>query len=329
LTDKETDVTEVVVRQSQHEITRVPVAEIANGHLLELVVHTITGCAGDGPTLGLIAGIHGDEPLGVETLRRFVAELDQSSFAGELVVLPVANAYAFQSLTRNTPVDMNNLNRLFPGDPDGMLTEQLAYAIVQVLVPRCNYLIDLHSGGNLATVDYVYLHDDGGLAESFGCEILFRGPSFHGSLGDHTRSNGIPTVVSELGGGQQRNAHYVEKGLRGIRNVMKRLEMLPGEPDLPDRQVVVEELIVLRPHHGGLMISNVDPEQLGASVAQGFELGRVVSPYTFEVLEVVTAPYDPTLLVLVREPITKVDPGDYGFMVANGANARPVGGRSK
>ena len=316
--------TNVAARQSQHRIDRVPVAAIANGHVLDLTVHTIQGGAGDGPTLGLVAGIHGDEPLGVETVRRLVAELDPGSFAGELFVLPVANPYALQSLTRNTPLDMNNLNRLFPGDPNGMLTEQLAHAIVEQVVPRCDYLVDLHSGGNLATVDYVYLHDDGGLAESFGCEILFRGPSFAGSLGHHARSNGVPTVVSELGGGQQRNEHYVAKGIRGIRNVMKRLEMLPGDPELPPRQVVVDELVVLRPHQGGLMISNVGAERLGEEVAAGTELGRVVSPYTFEVLETVKAPFDPTLLVLVREPMTKVDPGDYGFMVANGATAGPV-----
>lgn len=311
--------------RTEHEISRVPVATIANGHVLELSVHTIEGGRGTGPTLGLIAGIHGDEPLGIETLRRFATELDPSSIAGRLVVLPVANPYAFQSLTRNTPLDMNNLNRIFPGDPNGMLSEQLAHAIVEQIVPVCDVLIDFHSGGNLATVDYVYLHDDEGLAEAFGCEILFRGPSYAGSLGDHARTNGVPTVVSELGGGQQRNDYYIEKGLRGIRNVMKKLGMLEGEPEVPPRQLIVDELIILRPHHGGLMISNVDATRLGEAVPAGTELGRVVSPYTFEVLETVIAPFDPTLLVLVREPVTKTDPGDYGFMVANGATAVPVG----
>jgi len=306
------------------ETVRVAVATIANGHGLDLVTHRIRGGAGDGPTLGLIAGIHGDEPLGVETIRRFLAELDPASFSGSLFVLPVANPYAFQALTRNTTLDMSNLNRIFPGDPDGMLTDQLAHAIVQQIVPNCDYLIDFHSGGNLATVDYVYLHDDLGLAEAFGCEILFHGPSYAGSLGDYARSNGVPTIVSELGGGQQLNEHYVQKGLRGIRNVMKKLEMLPGEPERPDRQVVVDELIVLRPHHGGLMLSEVEPARLGESVAKGTVLGRIVSPYTFEELETVTAPFEPSLLVLVREAVTKVDPGDYGFMVANGATAVPV-----
>lgn len=307
------------------ETTHVPVGTIANGHTLELVTHRIRGGAGDGPRLGLIAGIHGDETLGVETIRRFVAGLDPASFSGSLFVLPVANPYAFQALTRNTAgLDMSNLNRVFPGDPDGLATEQLAHAIVEQIVPNCDALIDFHSGGNLATVDYVYLHDDGGLSEAFGCEILFRGPSFPGSLGFHAREHGVPTVVSELGGGQQRNEHYVQKGLCGIRNVMRKLGMLEGEPELPERQVVIDELVVLRPHHGGLMLSEVQPARLGESVAAGAVLGRVVSPYTFEVLEEVTAPFDSSLLVLVRESVTKVDPGDYGFMVANGATAQPV-----
>lgn len=306
------------------ETARVPVATIANGHALDLVTHTIRGGAGDGPTLGLIAGIHGDEPLGVETVRRFVAELDPASFKGSLFVLPVANPYAFQGLTRNTSVDMNNLNRIFPGDPDGMLSDQLAAAIVEQIVPRCDYLIDFHSGGNLATVDYAYLHDNEGLAQAFGCEILFRGPSYPGSLGFHARENGVPTIVSELGGGQQLNEHYVQKGLRGIRNVMMKLGMLEGEPVVPAKQVIVDELIILRPHHGGLMLSEVEPSRLGESVPQGTVLGRIVSPYTFEELEVLTATFEPSLLVLVRESVTKVDPGDYGFMIANGATAVPV-----
>jgi uncharacterized protein len=273
-----------------------------------------------------MAGIHGDEPLGVETVRRFVDELDADTFRGELALLPVANPYALQSLTRNTPLDMNNLNRVFPGSADGMLTEQLAHAICEHWLPRFDYLIDMHSGGNLATVDYVYLHDEGTLSRAFGCELLFRGPSFPGSFGDYARDQGVATVVSELGGGQQRNAHYVEKGLRGIRNVMKQLGMLEGEPELPERQVVVDEMTVARPHHGGLMLSELDAHHLGEEVAQGTVVARIVSPYTFEELEVLTAPFDPTILVLVRERVTKVDPGDYGFMFANGASARPFDG---
>ena len=308
-------------------VERVPVATLSNGHRFELVLHRVAG-SGPGPRLAVIGGIHGDEPLGVETVRQFVLGLDPDGFVGEVIALPVANPYAFQSLTRNTPLDMTNLNRVFPGDPDGVLTEQLARVIVDVLLPGSDALIDFHSGGNLATVDYVYMHDEGPLSRAFGCEILYRSPSFAGTLGDHARSQGVKVVVSELGGGQQLNEQYIAKGLRGARNVMKALGMHDGELELPDRQVVVERMAYIRPHQGGLMLSNVTAGRLGEEVAGGFELARIIDPATFELLEVITAPFDPSLLVLVREPVTKVDPGDYGFIIADGSTAEVLGGGS-
>jgi predicted deacylase len=297
---------------------------MANGHALELVIHQLKGGAGRSPRLGLIGGIHGDEPLGVEIVRRVVTALAEERFRGELLALPVANPYAFQSLMRNTPLDGGNLNRVFAGSPDGMLTEQLAHTICEHLLPRCDYLIDLHSGGNLATVDYAYLGDEGELAKAFGCEILFRGSYPPGTLAEYAGSRGVPTVVAELGGGQQRNSYYLDKGVRGARNVMKALGMLEGEPERPARQVIVEERAVILPHHGGILLSEVDATRLGEEVAAGSPLGQVVSPYTFEVLETMGAPFDPTLLLLVREPVTKVDPGDFSFIVGNGATATTV-----
>jgi uncharacterized protein len=298
----------------------IAVATLSNGHALELVVHGRRG-GGDGPRLGLIAGIHGDEPLGIEIIRRLLEELEPETFGGEIVALPVANAYAFASLTRSTPIDSANLNRVFPGSRDGTLSEQIAYLISSEFLPRCDYLIDLHSGGNLATVDYLYVGDDAALAKAFGCELLYRGPAPQGSLGAHAAASGTKTLIVELGGGQQRSEHFVRKGVRGVRNVMKHLGMLAGEPELPAGQLIVKELADLKPHQGGLMLSNCSSEQLGEAVARGAELARIVSPYTLEVLESIPAPFEPSLLVLVRDAVTKVDPGDYGFIVANGATA--------
>ncbi|MHB8620021.1 MAG: succinylglutamate desuccinylase/aspartoacylase family protein [Chloroflexota bacterium] len=305
-------------------LTTLPVCTLANGHRLELYVHEIHG-AGEGPTLGLIGGVHGDEPLSIEIIRRIVSETDPAQVHGTLLAMPVANAYAIEALTRNTPLDMNNLNRVFPGEPDGMFTEQFASIICRQFLPRSDYFVDLHSGGMLATVDYVYIHDDSAdLSRAFGGEILYRGPSYPGSLANYARQQGIPSVVSELGGGLQWDEHFVEKGVRGVRNIMKHLKMIDGHPELPPRQTIVNEIVILRPHQGGFMYSEVKLDQLGKPVPQGTVLGRILSPYTFEELEVVRAPFDPSILVLLREPITRVNPGDYGFMVANGATAAPA-----
>jgi len=275
----------------------------------------------DGPRLGVIAGIHGDEPLGVEIVRRLLVELDTRTLRGELLAVPVANPYAFAALTRHTPIDAANLNRSFPGNTDGTLTQQLAHVICAELLAGCDSLIDVHSGGNLATVDYVYAGSDRTLAKAFGCEILYGGAAPAGSLAAYAAEVGVTTLIVELGGGQQRNEHFVEKGVRGIRNVMKHLGMIDGEPQLPGEQIIVDELADLKPHQGGLMLSSFGPARLGEAVESETELARVVSPYSFDVLESIAAPFDPTLLVLVREAVTTVEPGDFGFIVANGATA--------
>lgn len=105
---------------------------------------------------------------------------------------------------------------------------------------------------------------------------------------------------------------------------MKHLKMGPGSPEIPDRQWAFTELVTLRPHQGGFMRSAITTEQLGSRVPKGTLLGEVVSLYTFEILERVEDPFESSILILGRESVTKVDPGDYGYMIANAASAREV-----
>src|SRR5579875_154068 len=90
----------------------IPVHTLANGHQLVLHVHEMES-GRPGPTLGVIATIHGDEPLSIEIVRRLLQEVDLSRLRGRIRALPVANPYAYQSSTRNLPLDMSNLNRIF------------------------------------------------------------------------------------------------------------------------------------------------------------------------------------------------------------------------
>jgi predicted deacylase len=304
------------------ELQMIPVATLANGHAFELAVHSLRG-AEPGPRLGVVAGTHGDEPLTVETVRRLLSEVERLPLRGEVRAIACTNPYALQSLTRNTPVDMANLNRVFPGDPDGTFSEQLAHAIWGQ-VRGCDALIDFHGSGNDSTVDYVYMHGALELARAFGCEILRDAPAHPGSLSKIATDHGIPTLVSELGGGQQRNTHYLEKGIRGGLNVLKHLDMLDGEPELPSEQTIVEEIVTIAPHHGGLMVSDLDAGDLLRSVPRGTELARIYNPSTLEELEVLHAPFEQSIFVLLRERFSTVDVGDYSFMIANGATGRSV-----
>lgn len=295
----------------------IPITTLANGYHLALPLHRIVG-AHPGPTLGLLALIHGDEPLPNVILQNVLAKLDPAQLGGTVLILPVANPLAYEALSRNTPLDMTNMNRIFPGSPDGMLTEQMAHVISTEFVPQLDYLVDMHSGGTFPTVDYVYLSKaQPEFSFAFGFDILYNGPDYVGTLSNVTEARNIPTIVAEIGGGSLVDASYIERGVRGTFNVMKYLKMLDGQPDLPASQTVVKRMAVIRPKTGGVLYPEVTLDQLGDVVPGGAVLGRVVSPYTFDELEVITTPFDENFLILLRGAITRVNPGDYAFMVAD------------
>jgi len=307
---------------STHHLRHVPVTTLGNGHELTIPVHTLG--QGAGPRLGLVSGVHGDEPLAVETVRRIVQSLRDQDLNGTVIAIPVANAYSHMALTRHTPLDGVNLNRTFPGTDDGTITERVAATLLQILTDSVDYLIDFHSGGVLACVDYTYLGSDEGFAKAYGADILFRGPGYPGSLTSTLQSRGVKAMVSEFGGGSARIDHYLEKGVDGAKNAMKYLGMLPGDVDSTPGQRIVDDLVKVAPRHGGILLTELGPEHLGEAVPGGTVLGRVLSPYTFEELEIITAPFENNILILTRPSYTNVSPGDYGFMVADAATATPA-----
>lgn len=309
-----------------YNVERIPVTRLSNGHDVELVVHVVRGSK-DGPKLAMFGGIHGDEPLGSEAVRRVLQQIDPGQIAGTIVAVPVANPYAFEAGKRVTPADGINLNRIMPGDSDGSLTEQLGAQLARILEGGCTHFIDYHSGGNLACVDYSYIHEAGAeMSRAFGCQVLYSHESYVGSATDYALGRGIRSMVSELGGGQYNTEYFLDRAVSGTFNVLRTIGMLDGEVTPPrDDQVIVTTLTVLRPRVGGLLLAESGADRIGEVLPAGTVLGRVVDPYTFRELQVLSAPYDPTYLVLSRTSVTQVSPGDYGFMVADGATAKPAG----
>jgi uncharacterized protein len=309
---------------AEPRLALLPVAALASGHEMGLHLWQLAG-PGPGPTVGLIAGVHGDQTTGVETVRRLVTHLGGELLAGVVLALPVANPYAYQAHSRYSPIDGNNLNRLFPGHPDGEFSAQLAFVIYDQIVRRCDYLIDFHSGGKDATVDFTYFYGDGEVARAFGCELLLPGPTYPGALSPIADAAGIQVVATELGGANQRNEYYVRRGVTGALNVLRHLGMLPGKLQQPPRQVMLGGYAIVRPHHGGILISGVDSGRLGETIAGGTELGYVVSPYTGARLETFTAPYSSSVLALTRETVTDIEAGEYAYILGDGSAAGHAG----
>lgn len=294
------------------------VATLASGAEIRVPIHEVTGRAGAGPTLGLSACIHGDEQVSTEIIYRLLQRIDTGALRGRLLVVPVANPLAYDAITRHTPLDMQNLNRVFPGGGEGFFTHQLAEVLTAEFLSKLDYYVDLHAGGAYATVDYVYITNAETLSRAFGSPILFRPPQgygYHGSSSSYTVKRGVPSVTVELGGGAVDQGRYVERGVAGILNVMRAAGLLEGEPASPPRQTVLRTLVTLRPRAGGLLLPEVTA--LGASLPQGTVLGRTLSPYTFDELEVFRAPFEPSATVLLRLTPCRINPGDYGYMIGD------------
>lgn len=285
-----------------------------------MTVHVITG-ASPGPTVGISAVIHGDEIEGLLILRELWRALRPETVRGSLWLLPVANPTALATLTRNTPVDMLDLNRLFPGSPDGWLGEQMAWAIGRDFIAGLDAYIDIHAGGIFPWVDYCYLLNDEGLSRAFLSRLLYT-PSemFAGSTAAFAVKRAIPTSVIEIGGGYQDQAVHIGNGVRGLMNQLRSLGALDGAPEVRKGQLLLREMKVMRPRHGGLCVPE-RPLTPGSRVEGGRALADIVSPYTFERLETLVAPYPESVVVLTRNYITRVQPGDYAFMMGNGATA--------
>jgi uncharacterized protein len=295
---------------------RIPITTLASGAEVWLGIHELQGRRGDGPTLGLAAGIHGDEAVGVEILFHLRQRLDARDLRGRVLMLPCANPLSYAAITRNTPLDMTNLNRVFPGDPHGGFTEQLADRITARFLNQVDALVDLHAGGAYATVDYVYIVNDDRLSRAFGSAWLYRPRELYpGTATGITRARHVPSIVVELGGGDVDQGEYVARGVAGLLNVMRTLEMLPGAPAALPPQTVLTEIATIRPHVGGLLIP--EATRLGVEVGPEAVLGRVHHPQTFEELEVLRAPFRRNVTILLHRTADVVEPGSYGYMIGN------------
>ena len=105
---------------------------------------------GDGPVVLIIGGTHGDEFEGPAAIMRLAQKLAPDALSGQVILIPALCAPALAAASRVSPLDGANLNRAFPGDPDGGPTAMLAHFVETVLMPRCDAVIDLHSGGMAA-----------------------------------------------------------------------------------------------------------------------------------------------------------------------------------
>ena len=293
----------------------------------EVPVVELTGAA-DGPRLTVLAGVHGCEYAPMAAVRRWTRALAGRDLRGRIRAVPVLNLPAFRARTPFlVPDDGKNLNRCFPGDPDGTVADRLAYAAFTQLILGSDALVDAHAGDMVEALEPFALYDAGPsearsleLATAYGLGYVIRqepGPdrAVGGTTSMAAAELGIPAIIAEAGGCGLVEAAAVDAHVRGLDRVLALLGMASdpaaeaGQARPPAR---LGRFLWLRSTGEGWWEPAVRP---GEQVAEGQVLGTVSSLDGAEVRQTVTAPAPGVPMFITSSPAVAAD----GLLLGLGA----------
>lgn len=241
---------------------------------------------GAGPTALLTGGNHGDEYEGPVALSKLAQQLSADEVRGRVIIVPFMNTPAFQAGRRTSPIDKGNLNRSFPGKPDGTVTEKIADYFRRTLLPLADIVLDIHSGGR--TLDFLpfaachVLPDKHQQAQCEAGMRAFNAPYSMrmleldaGAMYDTAaEQQGKVFVTTELGGGGSSSARSVAIAERGVRNLLVHAGIVEG--DIALRPTVMLDMpdgdCFMASEHDGLLEMCRD---LGEEVSKGEVIARV------------------------------------------------------
>jgi uncharacterized protein len=287
----------------------------------------VSGSA-DGPTLTVIAGVHGCEYAAMAGVRRWLGRLATRELRGRVRAVPVLNVTAFAARSPFVvPEDGKNLNRCFPGDPAGTLAERLANDTFTRIIAGSDALVDAHCGDLVEALQPFTLYEAGpaedranGLAEAYGLPYVIRqsaGPdrAVSGSTSGAAAEVGIPAITAEAGGCGLVEDYAVELHVAGLDGVLGLLGMaaLPAEASPAAAPTRLGRFLWLRCHDSGWWQPAV---AAGDRVAASQVLGTVSSLDGGTVRETIIAPADGVVIFLTSSPAV----ADDGLLLGLGAS---------
>ncbi len=315
-------------RPGKTSFHQLPVGRTPLGEL-SLPLAVVRG-AKPGPTVGVISGVHAAEYNGIVTAVRLSKELDPTELSGSVLIVPVVNVRALE--VRNpfrNPLDQVNINRVFPGNPYGSISERTAHIVHTEIALKSDAFFDLHSGD---LIEAIPLHSsakrvgnedvdrtsyelatlfDTGIVNTMGVGIddtnasssdegtyfagLQSGATSHGAASDA----GIPAVLMEAGGAGTVEPSVVQMELDGFENVFRYLGMKSGEPNRDLTHVDTYGMYILKSIHGGLFMPEVGP---GDYVQKGQPLGEMWD-LQGNVLAEFAAPMAGVVLMMFTTPV--------------------------
>ena len=293
----------------------VPVSVLSDHTPVAMSVNVTHGRL-DGPTIFVSAGIHGDEVIGVEIVRRLLRSPSLGSIRGTLIVVPIVNTYGFLNHSRYLP-DRRDLNRMFPGSEAGSLASRLAHIFMNEIVARCDLGIDLHSAAiHRTNYPQIRVSPDNpemfDLANVFGAPIIMQSAVREGSLRGSAKDLGIDVLLFEAGEGLRFDEFSVRSGVAGILRVLRYKSMVAGKgiAKVKATPQFCRSSKWLRAPTGGLLRTfRAD----GDLVREGELMASVSDPFG-ETDDDIVAPFDG--IIVGRAVLPIVNEGDAVFHLA-------------
>ena len=280
----------------------------------------------DGPRLTVLAGTHGCEYAPMAAVREWTRDLAAGGgLRGTVTAVPVLNVTSFRSRTPFvTPEDGKNLNRCFPGDPDGTFSERLADAVFRELITGSDAVLDVHAGDMVEALEPFALYDAGpaeararDLATGYGLGYVIRqepGPdrAVGGTTSAAAAALGIPAIIAEAGGCGLVEPAAVAQHVRGLNRVLAQLGMADAPAAAGPGPVHLRRFLWLRCADEGFWEPAVG---VGDTVAEGQLLGTVSTLDGARVLQEITAPAPGVPMFITSSPAVAAD----GLLLGLGA----------
>ncbi|WP_085884256.1 succinylglutamate desuccinylase/aspartoacylase domain-containing protein [Oceanibacterium hippocampi] len=310
----------IAVGTAKAEPGKITRGELLLGHFPDSPITSpvMIACgAKPGPVLWAQGCIHGPEIGGPVALQRVLNGIDLTTMSGTIVAVMLANPNGFREYSRNTPLDGENLNRIFPGAPAGPHSQQTAHYLFEAASAVADAMLDLHSGGDRSLVPFYALYRNDGsaaarksheLAEAAGTPDIWASTDgwLKGAMFTNMTARGIPSLIIECGGGGGLPEAHVKSFETAITGIATALGILPGKAPRQGSYRVMDNALLVYSKLGGFFEPAVEA---GEVVDEGQALGRLLNPYG-DVIETVTSPIGRGWIGSIRKRYMPVYSGD-------------------
>ncbi|GAA4004275.1 succinylglutamate desuccinylase/aspartoacylase family protein [Hymenobacter fastidiosus] len=269
----------LIIRPGERVLTRLVISKLPSGTVIDVPVHVFRSTV-PGPTVLLLAGMHGDEVNGIETIRRLVRRNLLQPLRGTIIAIPILNIYGFLNFSREVP-DGKDVNRSFPGHPRGSLASRVAHRFMREIMPLVDCGIDFHTGGaarsNMPQVRCLLGHPDtDALARAFAAPFTLHAALRPGSLREAAFQQQKTIIVYEAGESLRLDEAGIDMAIAGTFRVLHHLAMVAEAAPPAWPSIVCLRHTWLRAKFAGLFRSHV---QNGDFLAKGQVYGSVADPY--------------------------------------------------